>query len=76
MMTRAIAFRRMLAAAAIPLALARCDGGLREFHATPRRSSRRAPATRTSREGESTTTPPLVLHGSFMSGDAMASMSL
>jgi pimeloyl-ACP methyl ester carboxylesterase len=92
-MTPANMFRRRLLAAAIPLALAGCDGGSANSTQGPAAAANdtaaqtTAPATPTSTgyanvEGgrihyqvygdlNSGKTPLLVLHGSFMSGDAM-----
>jgi len=94
MMTRANAFRRMLAAAAIPLALAGCDGGSGNSTQSPAAAANEAAVQTTARSAPPRTgyanveggriyyqvhgdlnlgkTPLLVLHGGFMSGDAMA----
>jgi pimeloyl-ACP methyl ester carboxylesterase len=91
-MTLAVAFRRMLAVAAIPLMLAGCDAGSTKSTEGPAPAAKQA-AGQTARstprrpgyadvEGgriyyqvvgdlNSGKTPLLVLHGSFMSGDAM-----
>jgi len=92
-MTRAREFCRMLAAAAIPMALSGCDGGPSNSTQRPAAAANetagQTPARSTStRPGyasvdggriyyqvhgdlNSGRTPLLVLHGSFMSGDAM-----
>lgn len=93
MMPPANAFRRMLAAAAIPLALAGCDGGSANSTQGPTATANETAGQTTARSTPTRTgyanveggrihyqvhgdlnsgkTPLLVLHGSFMSGDAM-----
>jgi pimeloyl-ACP methyl ester carboxylesterase len=92
-MTLAVAFRRMLAAAAIPLTLASCDAGSTKSTQGPAAAANQTAGQTTARstprrtgyadvEGgriyyqvhgdlNSGLKPLLVLHGSFMSGDAM-----
>ncbi len=92
-MTPAKAFWRMLAAAAIPLALAGCDAGPKNSAQGPTAAANETAGQTTARSTPTRTgyadveggriyyqvhgdlnsgkTPLLVLHGSFMSGDAM-----
>jgi len=87
------ALRRMLLAAAIPLALAGCDGGSANSTQRPAAAANETAGQTTARSTPTRTgyanveggriyyqvhgdlnsgkTPLLVLHGSFMSGDAM-----